>query len=182
MREDFRKSNLKSGMVVKLRNGEKRFVFSTEGEKFLYNKDFIIVNSLACYKDDLCSMFHRSIDIVGVFEPVNSVLQWDKQKLIWQRKEAESKEQLEKKLSELLGVSVENVESKKEKNKNEHIYNTVLHNYYNHSDASMTKEYVGEKGKEEDERFLNDVLYYFFNHSSKDMVEEYLRKNLNEKK
>lgn len=182
MREEFNKVDLKNGMVVELRKGQKRFIIETEGRRCLYNKNFLLTSSLIHYNDDLCSIYNCDDDIVRVFEPVNNVLEWDKQKLIWQRKEVTAKEQLEKELSKLLGAPVEIVEFKKEKNKNEHICTTPLHDCFNHSYVNATKKYVGEKKKEEDERFVNDFLDYYFNHLSASMIEEYLRRVPKEKK
>lgn len=108
MNKEFTKADLKDGMVVKYRNGDKRMVIN-EG---LIGEDGY---SEQCrFRADLTQKELKELDIVGVYETKNyssfkNMLSDDNLTPIWERKEPKKMtiEEMRKKLEELTGEEIE---------------------------------------------------------------------------
>lgn len=84
-----KKSDLKNGMVVELRNGI-RYMFILEIDMFIGR---IIGDDLSSYNYDLTHMHDREYDIVKIFKPTKngrfSEIISKSHELVWERKEVE---------------------------------------------------------------------------------------------
>lgn len=108
MQEEFTKSDLKDGMVVKHRNGDKRMVIS---EALIGENGYADQN---CFREDLTHRYFKDLDIVGVYaiQEYNNfadMLSDYNLELIWERKEPKKMtvEEMRKKLEELTGEEIE---------------------------------------------------------------------------
>lgn len=84
---EFAKKDLKSGMVVELKNGSKRLIIECDEELIcveISNADFV-----SQYNEDLTHSVHKHLDIQKVFNyptiSLNYVVERNK-KAIWERK------------------------------------------------------------------------------------------------
>lgn len=112
MRKEFTKSDLKDGMVIEERTGERWAVY---GNKMLTNFDW---NSLDEYSDDLREIKYKKTeyDIVKVFTVkceklacIGDVFKDENLELIWERTETKrmTAEEIRQKLEELTGDKIE---------------------------------------------------------------------------
>lgn len=108
MQKEFTKSDLKDGMVVKHRNGDKRMVIS---EALIGENGYADRN---CFREDLTHRYFKDLDIVGVYaiQEYNNfadMLSDYNLELIWERKEPKKMtvEEMRKKLEELTGEQIE---------------------------------------------------------------------------
>lgn len=108
MQKEFTKADLKDGMVVKHRNGDKRMVIS---EALIGEDGYSDRN---CFREDLTNRYFKDLDIVGVYaiqEYSNfaDMLSDYNLELIWERKESKKMtvEEMRKKLEELTGEEIE---------------------------------------------------------------------------
>lgn len=108
MGKEFTKADLKDGMVVKHRNGDKRMVIS---EALIGEDGYSDRN---CFREDLTNRYFKDLDIVGVYaiqEYSNfaDMLSDYNLELIWERKESKKMtvEEMRKKLEELTGEQIE---------------------------------------------------------------------------
>lgn len=106
--KEFTKADLKDGMVVKHRNGDKRMVIS---EALIGEDGYSDRN---CFREDLTDRYFKDLDIVGVYaikEYSNfaDMLSDYNLELIWERKEPKKMtvEEMRKKLEELTGEQIE---------------------------------------------------------------------------
>lgn len=108
MNKEFTKADLRDGMVVKYRNGDKRMVISEAliGEDGYSNQN--------CFREDLTHGNFKDLDIVGVYaiQEYNNfadMLSDYNLELIWERKEPKKMtvEEMRKKLKELTGEQIE---------------------------------------------------------------------------
>ena len=111
MGKEFTKADLKDGMVVKHRNGDKRMVIS---EALIGEDGYSDRN---CFREDLTNRYFKDLDIVGVYaiqEYSNfaDMLSDYNLELIWERKESKKMtvEEMRKKLEELTGEEIEVME------------------------------------------------------------------------
>lgn len=108
MQKKFTKSDLKDGMVVKHRNGDKRMVIS---EALIGENGYADQN---CFREDLTHRYFKDLDIVGVYaiQEYNNfadMLSDYNLELIWERKEPKKMtvEEMREKLEELTGEEIE---------------------------------------------------------------------------
>ena len=108
MDKDFTKADLKDGMVVKHRNGDKKMVIS---EALIGEDGYSDRN---CFREDLTYRYFKDLDIVGVYaiQEYNNfadMLSDYNLELIWERKEPKKMtvEEMRKKLEELTGEQIE---------------------------------------------------------------------------
>lgn len=108
MQKKITKADLKDGMVVKHRNGDKRMVIS---EALIGENGYADQN---CFREDLTHRYFKDLDIVGVYaikEYSNfaDMLSDYNLELIWERKEPKKMtvEEMRKKLEELTGEQIE---------------------------------------------------------------------------
>lgn len=108
MNKEFTKADLRDGMVVKHRNGDKRMVIS---EALIGENGYADQN---CFREDLTHRYFKDLDIVGVYaikEYSNfaDMLSDYNLELIWERKEPKKMtvEEMRKKLEELTGEQIE---------------------------------------------------------------------------
>ena len=108
MQKEFTKADLKDGMVVKHRNGDKRMVIS---EALIGENGYADQN---CFREDLTHRYFKDLDIVGVYaiQEYNNfadMLSDYNLELIWERKEPKKMtvEEMRKKLEELTGEEIE---------------------------------------------------------------------------
>ena len=108
MQKEFTKADLKDGMVVKHRNGDKRMVIS---EALIGENGYADQN---CFREDLTHRYFKDLDIVGVYaiqEYSNfaDMLSDYNLELIWERKEPKKMtvEEIRQKLEELTGEEIE---------------------------------------------------------------------------
>jgi len=108
MGKEFTKADLKDGMVVKHRNGDKRMVIS---EALIGEDGYSDRN---CFREDLTNRYFKDLDIVGVYaiqEYSNfaDMLSDYNLELIWERKESKKMtvEEMKQKLEELTGEQIE---------------------------------------------------------------------------
>ncbi len=108
MQKEFTKADLKDGMVVKHRNGDKRMVIS---EALIGENGYADQN---CFREDLTHRYFKDLDIVGVYaiqEYSNfaDMLSDYNLELIWERKEPKKMtvEEMRQKLEELTGKEIE---------------------------------------------------------------------------
>lgn len=108
MGKEFTKADLKDGMVVKHRNGDKRMVIS---EALIGEDGYSDRN---CFREDLTNRYFKDLDIVGVYaiqEYSNfaDMLSDYNLELIWERKESKKMtvEEMREKLEELIGEEIE---------------------------------------------------------------------------
>lgn len=108
MQKEFTKSDLKDGMVVKHRNGDKRMVIS---EALIGEDGYSDQN---CFREDLTHRYFKDLDIVGVYaiQEYNNfadMLSDYNLELIWERKEPKKMtvEEMREKLEELIGEEIE---------------------------------------------------------------------------
>lgn len=108
MQKEFTKADLKDGMVVKHRNGDKKMVIS---EALIGEDGYSDRN---CFREDLTDRYFKDLDIVGVYaikEYSNfaDMLSDYNLELIWERKEPKKMtvEEMRKKLEELTGEEIE---------------------------------------------------------------------------
>lgn len=108
MNKEFTKADLKDGMVVKQRNGDKKMVIS---EALIGEDGYSDRN---CFREDLTDRYFKDLDIVGVYaiqEYSNfaDMLSDYNLELIWERKEPKKMtvEEMRKKLEELTGEQIE---------------------------------------------------------------------------
>ena len=106
--KEFTKADLKDGMVVKYRNGDKRMVIS---EALIGEDGYSDQN---CFREDLTHRYFKDLDIVGVYaiQECNNfadMLSDYNLELIWERKEPKKMtvEEMRKKLEELTGEQIE---------------------------------------------------------------------------
>ena len=106
--KEFTKADLKDGMVVKHRNGDKKMVIS---EALIGEDGYSDRN---CFREDLTDRYFKDLDIVGVYaikEYSNfaDMLSDYNLELIWERKEPKKMtvEEMRKKLEELIGEQIE---------------------------------------------------------------------------
>lgn len=108
MNKNFTKADLKDGMVVKYRNGEKRMVIN---EAMIGENGYL---EQCCFQEGLKHRAFEIFDIVGVYETKKygsfaEMLSDDNLELIWERKEPKKMtiEEMRKKLEELTGEQIE---------------------------------------------------------------------------
>lgn len=108
MNKEFTKADLRDGMVVKYRNGDKRMVIS---EALIGEDGYSDQN---CFREDLTHRYFKDLDIVGVYaiQEYNNfadMLSDYNLELIWERKEPKKMtvEEMRKKLEELTGKQIE---------------------------------------------------------------------------
>lgn len=108
MQKEFTKADLKDGMVVKHRNGDKKMVIS---EALIGEDGYSDRN---CFREDLTYRYFKDLDIVGVYaiQEYNNfadMLSDYNLELIWERKEPKKMtvEEMRKKLEELTGEQIE---------------------------------------------------------------------------
>lgn len=108
MNKEFTKADLKDGMVVKHRNGDKKMVIS---EALIGEDGYSDRN---CFREDLTYRYFKDLDIVGVYaiQEYNNfadMLSDYNLELIWERKEPKKMtvEEMRKKLEELTGEQIE---------------------------------------------------------------------------
>lgn len=106
--KEFTKADLKDGMVVKHRNGDKKMVIS---EALIGEDGYSDRN---CFREDLTYRYFKDLDIVGVYaikEYSNfaDMLSDYNLELIWERTELKKMtvEEMRKKLEELTGEEIE---------------------------------------------------------------------------
>lgn len=108
MQKEFTKEDLKDGMVVQYRNGDKRMVINEAliGEDGYTYKYY--------FQEDLTHRDLKSLNIVGVYKTQNysnfgDMLSDDNLELIWERNEPKKMtiEEMRKKLEELTGEQIE---------------------------------------------------------------------------
>lgn len=106
--DEFTKADLKDGMVVKYRNGDKRMVVN---EALIGENGYSDRN---CFREDLTHRYFKDLDIVGVYaiQEYNNfadMLSDYNLELIWERKESKKMtvEEMRKKLEELTGEQIE---------------------------------------------------------------------------
>lgn len=111
MQKEFTKADLKDGMVVKHRNGDKRMVIS---EALIGENGYADQN---CFREDLTHRYFKDLDIVGVYaiQEYNNfadMLSDYNLELIWERTESKKMtvEEMRKKLEELTGEEIEVVQ------------------------------------------------------------------------
>lgn len=108
MQKKFTKADLKDGMVVKHRNGDKRMVIS---EALIGENGYADRN---CFREDLTHRYFKDLDIVGVYaiQEYNNfadmLLDYNLE-LIWERTESKKMtvEEMKQKLEELTGEEIE---------------------------------------------------------------------------
>lgn len=107
MNKEFTKADLKSGMVVEYRDGDRRLVI----DKYLAGKDSHY--ELSAYNENLENEYHR-LTIMKVFKIcrraiLGNILDDDNLELIWEREEPKKMtiEEMRKKLEELTGEEIE---------------------------------------------------------------------------
>ena len=108
MQKEFTKADLKDGMVVKHRNGDKKMVVN---EALIGENGYSDRN---CFREDLTHRYFKDLDIVGVYaiQEYNNfadMLSDYNLELIWERKEPKKMtvEEMRKKLEELTGEEIE---------------------------------------------------------------------------
>lgn len=108
MQKEFTKADLKDGMVVKHRNGDKRMVIS---EALIGENGYADQN---CFREDLTHRYFKDLDIVGVYaiQEYNNfadMLSDYNLELIWERTESKKMtvEEMKQKLEELTGEEIE---------------------------------------------------------------------------
>lgn len=108
MNKEFTKVDLRDGMVVKHRNGDKRMVIS---EALIGENGYADQN---CFREDLTHRYFKDLDIVGVYaiQEYNNfadMLSDYNLELIWERTELKKMtvEEMRKKLEELTGEQIE---------------------------------------------------------------------------
>ena len=108
MQKEFTKADLKDGMVVKHRNGDKKMVIS---EALIGEDGYSDRN---CFREDLTNRYFKDLDIVGVYaiQEYNNfadMLSDYNLELIWERKEPKKMtvEEMRKRLEELTGEEIE---------------------------------------------------------------------------
>lgn len=108
MDKEFTEADLKDGMVVKHRNGDKRMVIS---EALIGEDGYSDRN---CFREDLTNRYFKDLDIVGVYaiqEYSNfaDMLSDYNLELIWERTEPKKMtvEEMRQKLEELTGEEIE---------------------------------------------------------------------------
>lgn len=108
MQKEFKKEDLRDGMVVKHRNGDKRIVIS---EALIGEDGYADRN---CFREDLTHRYFKDLDIVGVYaiQEYNNfadMLSDYNLELIWERAESKKMtvEEMRKKLEELTGEQIE---------------------------------------------------------------------------
>lgn len=103
------KSDLRTGMVVQLRTGNRYIVYkNTTGNDLICNSTFYNTRELTEYNESMCSCVNNSFDIVKVWNPRESNDYGDAYAnldILWERHE--TKKLTVKQVSELLGYSVE---------------------------------------------------------------------------
>ena len=111
MQKEFTKADLKDGMVVKHRNGDKRMAIS---EALIGENGYADQN---CFREDLTHRYFKDLDIVGVYaiQEYNNfadMLSDYNLELIWERTESKKMtvEEMRKKLEELTGEEIEVVQ------------------------------------------------------------------------
>lgn len=111
MNKEFTKADLRDGMVVKHRNGDKRMVIS---EALIGENGYADQN---CFREDLTHRYFKDLDIVGVYaikEYSNfaDMLSDYNLELIWERKEPKKMtvEEMRQKLEDLTGEEIEVME------------------------------------------------------------------------
>jgi len=120
--KEMTKSELKTGMVVECRIGDKCMVLldTPKGDILLQEDVWLCMGN---YKDDMRNTIDGDFDIIAVYEPQRYVCEmlrrnWNDQKCIWRRSEVkEVKEVKEVTLSEIaekFGVDVEDIRIKEE--------------------------------------------------------------------
>lgn len=107
MQKEFKKADLKSGMVVEYRDGDRRLVI----DKYLAGKDSHY--ELSAYNENLKNEY-PGLTIMKVFKIcrraiLGNILDDDNLELIWERKEPKkmTNEEMRKKLEELTGEEIE---------------------------------------------------------------------------
>lgn len=107
MQKEFKKADLKSGMVVEYRDGDRRLVI----DKYLSGKDYHY--ELSAYNENLKNEYPK-LTIMKVFKIcrraiLGDILDDDNLELIWERKEPKkmTNEEMRKKLEELTGEEIE---------------------------------------------------------------------------
>lgn len=108
MQKKFTKSDLKDGMVVKYRDGDKRMVIN----EALIGEDGYEYRH--CFREDLTHRYFKDLDIVGVYaiQEYNNfadMLSDYNLELIWERTESKKMtvEEMKQKLEELTGEEIE---------------------------------------------------------------------------
>ena len=108
MNKEFTKADLRDGMVVKYRNGDKRMVVN---EALIGEDGYADRN---CFREDLTHRYFKDLDIVGVYaikEYSNfaDMLSDYNLELIWERTETKKMtvEEMKQKLEELTGEEIE---------------------------------------------------------------------------
>jgi hypothetical protein len=108
MQKEFTKADLKDGMVVKHRNGDKRMVIS---EALIGENGYADQN---CFREDLTHRYFKDLDIVGVYaiQEYNNfadMLSDYNLELIWERTESKKMtvEEMKQELEELTGEQIE---------------------------------------------------------------------------
>lgn len=83
--------DLKTGMVVELRNGDKYLVINQAGKlSGIRENSYITFNSLYAYKSDMTWPTDSCLDVVKVFRPVLTSFEYmlkDERNCIWTRDE-----------------------------------------------------------------------------------------------
>lgn len=112
--ENFTKSDLKPGMVVEYRNGDRRIILETEKELILSGNYGCSV--LSSYSQNLLKIgSNLNLDIVKVYfikdsKSLESILNLSNLKLIWERKE--TVELTLQQIADKFNVPVENIKIK----------------------------------------------------------------------
>lgn len=106
--KEFTKADLRDGMVVKHRNGDKKMVIS---EALIGEDGYSDQN---CFREDLTDRYFKDLDIVGVYaikeySSFTDMLSDYNLELIWERTELKKMtvEEMRKKLEELTGEQIE---------------------------------------------------------------------------
>lgn len=86
------KSDLKTGMILELRNGEKAMVLiGTEHGDIFSGENWGSLNNT--FRDDLSSVYSKPGDVIKIYQPITNMYYLNKlfnlidTKLIWERKE-----------------------------------------------------------------------------------------------
>lgn len=95
MKTNMKKSDLKTGMIVELRDGQKGMILESVGEFGTLIQGRNGWASLSRYNNDLTVRYpSNSLDIIRVYRPnrISQIVQarWEAQELIWEREEPRS--------------------------------------------------------------------------------------------
>lgn len=109
MKKEFTKADLKDGMVVEYRNGERRLVL---GDRIVGNNGYNLLGSYNETLEDI-QLHEKQYDIVRVYQSrhisISQIFSDSYLELIWERNETKkmTAEEMRKKLEELTGEKIE---------------------------------------------------------------------------